>query len=67
VTQSIGSVEEEWESFRGIILRRSEEVSGLRTVGAGGRKSEWWFTEMAVAVREKRGICLVSAEKIPRE
>jgi hypothetical protein len=38
----VGSVEEEWESFRGTILRRSEDVCGLRTVGDGGRKSEWW-------------------------
>jgi hypothetical protein len=53
-TQAVGSVEEEWESFRGTIQRRLEEVCGLRTVGAVGRKNEWWCTEMAVAVSEKR-------------
>jgi hypothetical protein len=26
----------------------------MTTVGAGGRKSEWWCAETAVAVREKR-------------
>jgi hypothetical protein len=53
-SRPIGSVEEEWESFIGTILRILEEVCGLRKVRAGGSKSEWWCTEIAVAVREKR-------------
>jgi hypothetical protein len=44
-SRAVGSVEEEWESFRGTILMKSE-VCGLRTVGARGRKSEWWCTEV---------------------
>jgi hypothetical protein len=40
------------ESFRGTILWIWEEVYELKAVGTGGRKSEWWCTEMAVAVRE---------------
>jgi hypothetical protein len=53
-SQAVGSVEEELECFKHTILRISEEVCGLRTVGARGRKSEWGCTETAVAVREKR-------------
>jgi hypothetical protein len=54
--RAVGSihVEEEWESFKGAILITSDEVCGLRTVGAGGKKSEYWNEEAAVAVSEKR-------------
>jgi hypothetical protein len=67
-SRAVGSVEEELESFRSTILRRSE-MCGLRTVGAGGRKSEWWVVhgDGCVSEGEERGICLVGAEKIPRE
>jgi hypothetical protein len=52
--QAIGSIEEEWETFKGAILKISEYVCGLRTVGARGKKSEWWSEEAAAAVRMKR-------------
>jgi hypothetical protein len=40
--QAVASIEEEWECFNDAILRTLEEVCGLRIVGAGGKKSEWW-------------------------
>jgi hypothetical protein len=43
------SIEEEWEGFKDAVLRTSEEVCGLRTVGAAGKKSEWWSEESALA------------------
>jgi hypothetical protein len=49
--REVRSIEEEWESFKVVILRTLEAVCGWRT---GGTKVEWWCEETAVAVREKR-------------
>jgi hypothetical protein len=51
--RAVASIEEEWKGFKDTILRTSEEICGLRTVGAGEKKSEWWSEEATVAVREK--------------
>lgn len=39
-------MKDEWENFKGVILRM-EELCVLRTLGAGGRKCEWWSSEGA--------------------
>jgi hypothetical protein len=49
------------------ILRRSDEVCGLRTVRAGGKKSEWWSEGPALAVREKREAFIKWLQKIYRD
>jgi hypothetical protein len=50
---AVASIEEQWECFKDTILRTSEEVCELRSVGASGKKSEWWSEEAGLAVREK--------------
>jgi hypothetical protein len=50
--QAVASIEEEWECFNDAIRRTLEEVCGLRTVGAGGKESEWWSEEAVLVVRE---------------
>jgi hypothetical protein len=52
--RAVGSIEEQWEMFKIAILRPSEWVCGLRTVGAGGKTSECWSKEAVVQVKEKR-------------
>jgi hypothetical protein len=54
--RAVMGVEEVWEMFKAAILKTSEEVCGLRTVGAGVTKSEWLSEETDVAVREKADV-----------
>ena len=48
-----GDIEEEWRVFKTAVMTRATEVCGMRRVGGGGRKSEWWNEEVAEAVKDK--------------
>ena len=53
--QGLGSVEEEWETFKDALLRCAKNVCGVRRVGGCRRKGcEWWNEEVKLAVAQKR-------------
>ena len=51
----IESVEKEWEKFRDIVMKCTNDVYGMRRLGRQRRKgSEWWNEEVVRAVAGKR-------------
>ena len=51
----MAGVEGEWLKFKKAVMRRTEEVCGMRKVGSGIRKgSEWWNENTRRIVREKK-------------
>ena len=50
----VESVENEWETFREIVMECTNDVCGMKRVGGRRRKgSEWWNEEVCRAVAEK--------------
>ena len=51
-----GEVEsvEEWEKFRDMVMKCTNEVCGMRRVGEQRRKGSEWWNELGRAVAEKR-------------
>ena len=50
----VENVEKEWEKFRDMVMKCTNEICGMRRVGGQRRKgSEWWNEEVGRAVAEK--------------
>ena len=48
-------MEKEWEKFRDMVMKCTNDVCGMRCVSGQRRKgSEWWNEEVGRAVAEKR-------------
>ena len=55
--EEVDNVEEEWKKYKDAFVGNAEEIICGRSTGMGGKarkNQEWWTTEGASAIREKR-------------
>jgi endonuclease/exonuclease/phosphatase family metal-dependent hydrolase len=54
VSEEMGSIDEEWESFRDAMLECAEGICGRRRLGERKKRSEWWDERLREHIKCKR-------------